>query len=232
MNTKFQSQPRCQAPGDEEKRKTVEDFIAEFQSQPRCQAPGDQVEAIRFKHLDLSFNLNRDARPLATGKSNQETWTNKRFNLNRDARPLATPGPVAQPDTTNQFQSQPRCQFHEQRSRAMFQSQPRCQAPGDRCQASPQRKNKCQFQSQPRCQAPGDLSERKRIVRRYGSFNLNRDARPLATEYPQSMNISSSFRFNLNRDARPLATKAKEKDNENRRNVSISTEMPGPWRRR
>src|SRR6266487_1491402 len=89
--TMFQSQPRCQAPGDcggmkeKDKRST-------FQSQPRCQAPGDynlphrqgQPQPVSIstempgpwrrsvlqliQMLFLGFNLNRDARPLATGK--------------------------------------------------------------------------------------------------------------------------------------------------------------------
>jgi len=37
--------------------------------------------------------------------------------------------------------------------------------------------------------------------------------------------------FNLNRDARPLATVAQEVQSAAVSQVSISTEMPGPWRR-
>src|SRR6266487_1459186 len=40
--------------------------LEEFQSQPRCQAPGDEKWAKRYAHSMCSFNLNRDARPLAT----------------------------------------------------------------------------------------------------------------------------------------------------------------------
>src|SRR5438034_10159057 len=36
--------------------------------------------------------------------------------------------------------------------------------------------------------------------------------------------------FNLNRDARPLATISLIKSGNNQVRVSISTEMPGPWR--
>src|SRR6266496_4294910 len=36
--------------------------------------------------------------------------------------------------------------------------------------------------------------------------------------------------FNLNRDARPLATHATGTTIDHERQVSISTEMPGPWR--
>src|SRR6266487_1271413 len=112
---------------------------------------------------NLRFNLNRDARPLATLKIRQ-TWIYwgkvsistempgpwrlgrrlardalyGRFNLNRDARPLATE--LRHP--------------HQQRY-SQFQSQPRCQAPGDRAARSAW--SQCpEFQSQPRCQAPGD----------------------------------------------------------------------------
>src|SRR6266496_3350008 len=62
-----------------------------------------------------SFNLNRDARPLATEEFILIMFpTMKCFNLNRDARPLAT-GPTT----------------FIRRSNVSFQSQPRCQAPGD-----------------------------------------------------------------------------------------------------
>src|SRR6266496_976732 len=61
------------------------------------------------------------------------------------------------------------------------------------------------FQSQPRCQAPGDLSD-------------------------SSGNPVAFVGFNLNRDARPLATLDKFIDGVVWLWVSISTEMPGPWR--
>src|SRR5207247_1909053 len=62
-----------------------------------------------------------------------------------------------------------------------FQSQPRCQAPGDPMVASATARNEV-FQSQPRCQAPGDYdaSHQRQVV--FENFNLNRDARPLATD--------------------------------------------------
>src|SRR5881396_3298475 len=61
-----------------------------------------------------SFNLNRDARPLATQKSVSCQVEIVCFNLNRDARPLAT-----------------NLSMWRYSIRLKFQSQPRCQAPGD-----------------------------------------------------------------------------------------------------
>src|SRR5207247_1107805 len=85
-----------------------------FQSQQRCQAPGDTpaaYRAIRKRHVSIStempgpwrlgrilplyrwwigFNLNRDARPLATLFLLIVSIGLGGFNLNRDARPLAT----------------------------------------------------------------------------------------------------------------------------------------------
>src|SRR6266516_8141349 len=81
------------------------------------------------------FNLNRDARPLAssevsmkeyhkilfqsqprcqapgdTKKWNLGLMSNMGFNLNRDARPLATCAGIKWKHYTDEFQSQPRCQ--------------------------------------------------------------------------------------------------------------------------
>src|SRR6266704_3469653 len=85
-----------------------------FQSQPRCQAPGDLAILLVGQAVTLGFNLNRDARPLATycwseGELSKNVsistempgpWRQAAtlvcgvaphcFNLNRDARPLAT----------------------------------------------------------------------------------------------------------------------------------------------
>src|SRR6266536_3221351 len=86
VETEFQSQPRCQAPGDE-----VITYLppgsSVFQSQPRCQAPGDLI-------VELGSGIDASC-----------------FNLNRDARPLATLKPVPFHATAYKlFQSQPRCQ--------------------------------------------------------------------------------------------------------------------------
>src|SRR2546425_12564029 len=65
-------------------------------------------------------------------------FADESFNLNRDARPLATPMAVRSTMSDMMFQSQPRCQAPgdvagttlDALSRIPFQSQPRCQAPG------------------------------------------------------------------------------------------------------
>src|SRR6266496_5218646 len=58
----------------------------------------------------LRFNLNRDARPLATRRQLQRVLLKICFNLNRDARPLATEEEIAAYEGAQLFQSQPRCQ--------------------------------------------------------------------------------------------------------------------------
>src|SRR5436309_2804711 len=102
-----------------------------FQSQTRCQAPGDQELALYpLKHIE-GFNLRRDARPLATGLlfcfGLKEFFVSisdempgpwrlgvdrasralvAGFNLRRDARPLATSQIVAMLTAIPAFQSQ------------------------------------------------------------------------------------------------------------------------------
>src|SRR5437588_591157 len=72
-----------------------------------------------------------------------------------------------------------------------------------------------------------------------GYFNLRRDARPLATlSHKQShgrgmanFNLSYDVYFNVRRDARPLATQSIRDASGISWEISISDEMPGPWRR-
>src|SRR6266699_2695794 len=117
-NTKFQSQTRCQAPGDSPSpfALKISLFISisdempgpwrpgwqgylrcngwEFQSQTRCQAPGD------YQHPNTGCVLTgisiSDEMPgpwrLAVAFNLWMLTTN--FNLRRDARPLATPNSI------------------------------------------------------------------------------------------------------------------------------------------
>src|SRR5207247_5926675 len=62
------------------------------------------------------------------------------------------------------------------------------------------------------------------LVLRALCFNLNRDARPLATS-SQMITLGSGSRFNLNRDARHLATLEKPGKYMLVERVSISTNM-------
>ncbi|SRR6266566_4125470 len=61
-------------------------------------------------------------------------------------------------------------------------------------------------------------------------FNLRRDARPLATFNAVVMAVSAQTYFNLRRDARPLATGTDRTGYSFQVRISISDEMPGPWR--
>ncbi len=171
-----------------------------FQSQPRCQAPGDGFFLCLlplFFCVSISTEMPGPWRPVSPGIAYTKFIS---FNLNRDARPLATrsvsvswypsfvvsistemPGPWRHKQwqrtirRIDWFQSQPRCQApgdfiictHE-RNYTMFQSQPRCQAPGDLRLISPSW-IRSRFQSQPRCQAPGDR-QKYCGARRYWKF--------------------------------------------------------------
>src|SRR6266566_3480759 len=159
----FQSQTRCQAPGDHEHDRYAEhdhkiSISDEMPGPWRPQHPFAGCLCARY------FNLRRDARPLATTIVNSVATPFMDFNLRRDARPLAT-----------QLAAEPRRCLDE------FQSQTRCQAPGDFSIAiavalrffisisdempGPWRPRKWisvrglsrKFQSQTRSQAPGDV---------------------------------------------------------------------------
>src|SRR5207247_5926674 len=101
------------------------------------------------------------------------------FNLNRDARPLATLSALGHAPTNAKFQSQPRCQAPGDAWVAcsspesfVFQSQPRCQAPGD-VVANDNSWQWLTFQSQPRCEAPRDARKTREVHASRTSFNIN-----------------------------------------------------------
>src|SRR5207247_204945 len=116
-------------------------------------------------HL-ISFNLNRDARPLATHLHKFPRLAVQGFNLNRDARPLATRFFLTIHNVVVCFNlnrdARPLATSGLMYSLSMSS----------------------RFQSQPRCQAPGDLKLICCMATTPTSFNLNRDARPLATVLP------------------------------------------------
>ena len=109
----FQSQARCQAPGDHDAEHRVDVAIEEFQSQARCQAPGD-VGIGRLVTLDIEVSISSEM---------PGPWRR---------RICETTG------VSGMFQSQARCQAPGDLPHAAskctsswFQSQARCQAPGD-----------------------------------------------------------------------------------------------------
>ncbi len=134
----FQSQTRCQAPGDHEHDRYAEhdhkiSISDEMPGPWRPQHPFAGCLCARY------FNLRRDARPLATTIVNSVATPFMDFNLRRDARPLATsssrntceasryisisdekPGPWRRLSLTQQPDGD-----------TIFQSQTRSQAPGD-----------------------------------------------------------------------------------------------------
>src|SRR6266487_2820804 len=85
----FQSQPRCQAPGDEYKGFVTVAF-AVFQSQPRCQAPGDLPYLTLLYHRDNVSISTEMPGPWRLHSGIRCPTYQRSFNLNRDARPLAT----------------------------------------------------------------------------------------------------------------------------------------------
>src|SRR6266700_18718 len=76
---------------------------------------------------------------------------------------------------------------------------------------------------------PWRLAEWQLPIPFKGNFNLRRDARPLAT-YKSVPSVRRYHNFNLRRDARPLATCNPSVSSITIFLISISDEMPGPWR--
>ncbi len=111
----FQSQARSQSPGDHCVNVFSRLFIVWFQSQARSQSPGDLPAAPTTIVKPKSFNLRREANPLATGQACSTSSCQGRFNLRREANPLATRISFLW--------------FHRARA---FQSQARSQSPGDK----------------------------------------------------------------------------------------------------
>src|SRR6266699_3258574 len=207
-----------------------------FQSQTRCQAPGDSA-TIRLDFSGDSISIS-DEMPGPWRRSSRLSSSCARFyfNLRRDARPLATGSLAIAQVKVWLFQSQTRCQALGSLSPArielivpLFQSQTRCQAPGDHeHDRYAEHDHKISISDE----MPGPWRPQHPfagcLCARY--FNLRRDARPLATTIVNS--VATPFMdFNLRRDARPLATSSSRNTCEASRYISISDEMPGPWRR-
>ena len=111
-----------------------------------------------------------------------------------------------------------------------FQSQPRCQAPGDDSGALSWIAQSVPVSISTEMPGPWRRTKSDSTLARLLSFNLNRDARPLATQMMSQCHHAGYRGFNLNRDARPLATSMQAHSEHRYLDVSISTEMPGPWR--
>src|SRR6266513_1750704 len=81
-----------------------------FQSQTRCQAPGDSPSPFALK-ISLFISIS-DEMPGPWRLPAHEYWMciDRNFNLRRDARPLATSGRLQLVDAYHEFQSQTRCQ--------------------------------------------------------------------------------------------------------------------------
>ena len=114
-------------------------------------------------HLQASFNLRRDAAPLATLTSWRIGPSTISFNLRRDAAPLATglrsckkrhPEIVSISGEMPLLWRQKRCSSSQVKS--AFQSQARCRSSGDLCKYSNQYVA-ILFQSQARCRSSGDV---------------------------------------------------------------------------
>src|SRR5256885_1836538 len=115
MFISFQSQTRCQAPGDLFVDPGTPADLWTFQSQTRCQAPRDATHINASDVLARYFNFKREPTPPTPPTLHQNTVSlSLYFNLRRDARPLAS-----------MFTPRYTCFFYQ------FQSQTRCQAPGD-----------------------------------------------------------------------------------------------------
>src|SRR5947208_2998630 len=81
-----------------------------FQSQTRCQTPGDNEQQLSDMISIIAFNLRRKPRPLPTWDATPSPASTMTFNLRRDARPLATSCTMDLQLAYAHFQSQTRCQ--------------------------------------------------------------------------------------------------------------------------
>ena len=64
--------------------------MATFQSQARSQSPSDPLQRQPVPEPTPSFNLKREASPLATFSDLARDFPHSCFNLKREASPLAT----------------------------------------------------------------------------------------------------------------------------------------------
>ena len=184
VKMKFQSQTRCQPPGDDAQLGRRDSTVSEFQSQTRCQPPGDHHKAV-VSAGNLSFNLRRDASPLATSvvKSDGQS-AHLSFNLRRDASPLTT--------LLIRYAEQVELGFNLRRDASPLTTSSHVQQPPA-------------FGFNLRRDAsPLTTHEPTSMMASLLSFNLRRDASPLTTQEGLDRAISC---FNLRRDASPLTTK-------------------------
>src|SRR5256885_249055 len=85
------------------------------------------------------------------------------------------------------------------------------------------------FQSQTRCQAPGDPAIRGLLSRAQLHFNLRRDARPLATPIAVCLPCLTA-KFQSQTRCQAPGDRVWSGGRLGRLEISISDEMPGPWR--
>src|SRR6266567_2507213 len=208
---RFQSQTRCQAPGDGHPCGRCPP-CAGFQSQTRCQAPGDQYPQV-CPAVPSSISIS-DEKPgpwrLGWRIPAHKNYSN--FNLRREARPLATS-----------------CICKSKVLIPVFQSQTRSQAPGDSVlfavalasfsisisdeKPGPWRRRDFVtvpilpyiFQSQTRSQAPGDYNAFTRSLLCWFISISDEKPGPWRRMF-QLISFLLVSNFNLRREARPLAT--------------------------
>jgi len=217
-------------------------FFFGFQSQARCQPRGDlsgigariggnnvsissEMPApwrlwIRQAMIprSLSFNLKRDASPVATTRERMKSSRAKGFNLKRDASPVATSGnPIWVCEFTNGFNlkrdASPVATLRKEK-RKMSETYgfnlKRDASPVATLLPILGNLLSSMFQSQARCQPRGDLQAIADENRRKNGFNLKRDASPVATAAYKGGIYSPLDSFNLKRDASPVATEGSD----------------------
>ncbi len=168
--------------------------------------------ALGYTVSERGFNLRREANPLATKSGSMFASKISGFNLRREANPLATryaPGLA--------------CLL------ALFQSQARSQSPGDASVDWGGNPIMYVFQSQARSQSPGD-SCRAGPISPVSLVSISGE-KPIPWRLDRLMReIAKCDSFNLRREANPLATRSRRKGRRSPSWVSISGEKPIPWR--
>ncbi len=207
-----------------------------FQSQARSQSPGDNnLSALPVDYQEVSISGEKPI-PWRQHLQRSNRRQQQSFNLRREANPLATPISFHISMSSRRFQSQARSQSPGDSSYcsgctsavsvSISGEKP---IPWRQSSTPPMTSIAAKFQSQARSQSPGDLldvgewdqcnfvsiSGEKPIPWRQGylahlgpervSFNLRREANPLAT-WSLALSQCQMPCFNLRREANPLAT--------------------------
>ncbi len=185
-----------------------------FQSQARSQSPGDDYPFRCVAQVPRSFNLRREANPLATESADEFSYCNSRVSISGEKPiPWRRKSRLLIISVCPKFQSQARSQSPGDNGidtpvvdTAKFQSQARSQSPGD-LEPLPRIIVFVVFQSQARSQSPGDCFQ-STITGADATFQSQARSQSPGDSHICLRSLTLHQCFNLRREANPLATNA------------------------